>query len=63
MLTDKAKLMILLNEASRMNQKAEALKLLFDCHQEQAIVDWASAYKAIEALLKKSDSSAFSTAD
>ena len=46
-----------------MNQKAEALKLLFDCHQEQAIVDWASAFKAIEALLNKSDSSAGSTAD
>ena len=51
MLTDRAKVMMLLNEAARNNQKAEALEILFGCQKTGTVADWAAAYVALGNLI------------
>ncbi len=51
MLTDKAKAMMLLNEAARLNRKTEALKIVCEQGGVGTVADWKEACRALEALL------------
>lgn len=51
MLTDKAKAMLLLNEAARLNRKSEALKIVCEQGGAGTVADWKEACRALEALL------------
>lgn len=51
MLSDRAKAMMLLNEAARLGRKNEALAILSGQSRGESLMDWRAAREALENLL------------